>query len=339
MGAVTPAGDQHAARRATTSPASSPAPARTGWSRGPGRRTSRSSCATARARSRAASSATPTSTPGASTAATSCGSRAGSSASATSCRSTCARSSRAPAGEADPAAFLPVAYRDLDELDGFLEHLAGEVRDAPFKRLRRRRCSADARAARRAAARAVHARRPPRLPRRPARAHGRRRDARGRDLRAAPAPRPGPPAHRGDRPRPRPDARVHARRRDRPDRRGPAARPRRDRAADARRARAATRGLDDARRLALAHCVLHAPRRRRGAATALRLGRGARAAPPQRARRGHQGRVRDGVRLVTSGWKGRLAAPPGTDGAPTAKPLVPKECLQAFRAVEDTARR
>ena len=36
---------------------------------------------------------------------------------------------RAGPGEADPAAFLPVAYRDLDELDGFLEHLAGEVRD------------------------------------------------------------------------------------------------------------------------------------------------------------------------------------------------------------------
>jgi len=34
---------------------------------------------------------------------------------------------RAPAGEADPATFLPVAYRDLDELDGFLEHLAREV--------------------------------------------------------------------------------------------------------------------------------------------------------------------------------------------------------------------
>src|SRR3954469_1810527 len=32
---------------------------------------------------------------------------------------------RAP--EADPASFLPVAYRDLDELDGFLEHLAREV--------------------------------------------------------------------------------------------------------------------------------------------------------------------------------------------------------------------
>ena len=36
---------------------------------------------------------------------------------------------------ADPAAFLPVAHRDLDELDGFLEHLSGEVTDAPFRRL------------------------------------------------------------------------------------------------------------------------------------------------------------------------------------------------------------
>ena len=33
------------------------------------------------------------------------------------------------AEEADPAAFLPVAYRDLDELDGFLEHLAREVHE------------------------------------------------------------------------------------------------------------------------------------------------------------------------------------------------------------------
>ncbi|HTR72099.1 MAG TPA: HD domain-containing protein [Solirubrobacteraceae bacterium] len=32
----------------------------------------------------------------------------------------------------DPGAFLPVAYRDLDELDGFLDHLAGEVRDRGF---------------------------------------------------------------------------------------------------------------------------------------------------------------------------------------------------------------
>src|SRR3954452_6212097 len=42
---------------------------------------------------------------------------------------------RAAPGEADPAAFLPVAYRDLDELDGFLEHLAGEVRHPGFRAL------------------------------------------------------------------------------------------------------------------------------------------------------------------------------------------------------------
>ncbi len=42
---------------------------------------------------------------------------------------------RAPAGAADPAAFLPVAYRDLDELDGFLEHLAREVHDAGLRAL------------------------------------------------------------------------------------------------------------------------------------------------------------------------------------------------------------
>jgi 3'-5' exoribonuclease len=38
-------------------------------------------------------------------------------------------------GEADPAAFLPVALRDLDELDGFLEHLAGEVREPRLRAL------------------------------------------------------------------------------------------------------------------------------------------------------------------------------------------------------------
>ncbi len=36
-------------------------------------------------------------------------------------------------GGADPAAFLPTAYRDLDELDGFLEHLAGEVYDPGYR--------------------------------------------------------------------------------------------------------------------------------------------------------------------------------------------------------------
>lgn len=36
---------------------------------------------------------------------------------------------------ADPAAFLPRAYRDLDELDGFLEHLAREVHDPGYRAL------------------------------------------------------------------------------------------------------------------------------------------------------------------------------------------------------------
>jgi 3'-5' exoribonuclease len=36
------------------------------------------------------------------------------------------------AGDGDPARFLPTAYRDLDELDGFLEHLAGEVHDPRY---------------------------------------------------------------------------------------------------------------------------------------------------------------------------------------------------------------
>jgi 3'-5' exoribonuclease len=35
----------------------------------------------------------------------------------------------------DPAAFLPVAYRDLDELDGFLEHLGREVHDPGYAAL------------------------------------------------------------------------------------------------------------------------------------------------------------------------------------------------------------
>ena len=43
---------------------------------------------------------------------------------------------KAPESEAgDPAAFLPVAFRDLDELDGFLEHLAAEVHDRQYAAL------------------------------------------------------------------------------------------------------------------------------------------------------------------------------------------------------------
>jgi 3'-5' exoribonuclease len=41
----------------------------------------------------------------------------------------------ADGAEADPARFLPTAYRDLDELEGFLEHLAREVYDPPLKLL------------------------------------------------------------------------------------------------------------------------------------------------------------------------------------------------------------
>jgi 3'-5' exoribonuclease len=42
---------------------------------------------------------------------------------------------RAEGIEADPARFLPVAYRDLDELEGFLEHLSREVYEPGLKAL------------------------------------------------------------------------------------------------------------------------------------------------------------------------------------------------------------
>jgi 3'-5' exoribonuclease len=42
---------------------------------------------------------------------------------------------RADADGLDPADFLPSAYRDMEELDGFLEHLAREVYDPDYKRL------------------------------------------------------------------------------------------------------------------------------------------------------------------------------------------------------------
>jgi 3'-5' exoribonuclease len=42
---------------------------------------------------------------------------------------------RAEADGVDPAWFLPVAYRDLDELDGFLEHLATDVHDRGYRAL------------------------------------------------------------------------------------------------------------------------------------------------------------------------------------------------------------
>ena len=45
---------------------------------------------------------------------------------------------------ADPAAFLPVAYRDVEELDGFLEHLAREVHDSEYAALLERLLGDDA---------------------------------------------------------------------------------------------------------------------------------------------------------------------------------------------------
>jgi 3'-5' exoribonuclease len=42
---------------------------------------------------------------------------------------------RAGGEDADPARFLPTAYRDRDELEGFLEHLAREVYDSALKAL------------------------------------------------------------------------------------------------------------------------------------------------------------------------------------------------------------
>ena len=42
---------------------------------------------------------------------------------------------RADGPDADPTRFLPVAYRDLDELEGFLEHLSREVYDPGLKAL------------------------------------------------------------------------------------------------------------------------------------------------------------------------------------------------------------
>jgi 3'-5' exoribonuclease len=44
-------------------------------------------------------------------------------------------SSVKPAEAADPALFLPSAYRDLDELEGFFEHLTAEVYDRGYRAL------------------------------------------------------------------------------------------------------------------------------------------------------------------------------------------------------------
>ena len=164
----------------------------------------------------------------------------------------------ARAESADPAEFLPVAYRNVDELDGFLEHLAREVHDPAYAGLLERLLADDALRAewRRA----------------PCTRNGHHAYLGGllehtvavatlalETCVAAPAAELRPAAERRARARPRQDARVHLRRRDR---------------ALARRAgcsatscsasgcsTSAPAGMDEARRLALAHCVLchHGP--------------------------------------------------------------------------------
>ena len=120
---------------------------------------------------------------------------------------------RAEGAGADPASFLPVSRRDLDELDGFLEHLARELYEPGLRTLLASVLGdRELRAAIRRAPCAIPAagtgprrcRRAPRLPRRPARAHRRRRHARAGGLHAAPAPGPRPAARRRARARPRP---------------------------------------------------------------------------------------------------------------------------------------
>ena len=86
------------------------------------------------------------------------------------------RIARADDAAIDPREFLPVAYRDLDELDGFLEHLAREVAEPGYRALLDG-LLADESLARPVPPRRLHARRPPRLSRRAARAHRRGRDA------------------------------------------------------------------------------------------------------------------------------------------------------------------
>ena len=122
---------------------------RSGCARAPAATTSLSSSSTRAGGSRPASGTTSSCSSGASPRATPSACSAASTASATGSSSRCARSRRST--DTDPADLAPAMRRDADELDGFLEFLAGElahpglkatvgrfVEDASFrKRLRR----------------------------------------------------------------------------------------------------------------------------------------------------------------------------------------------------------
>ena len=181
-------------------------------------------------------------------------------------------------GEADPAAFLPVAFRDLDELDGFLEHLAGEVRHPAFRALLG---DVLGDAALRAALRGT-----------PCTRGGHHAYLGGllehtvavatlavELVRPAPPARPGPAADRRRRPRPRPRPGLQAGApRSRSARRGGCSATSSSGCGCSRSAPPRT-GLDDPRHLALAHCVLThhgadaAPGRRFASAEAVALHR------------------------------------------------------------------
>ena len=106
---------------------------RTGSRPATARSISRWSCAIAPGRSPRGSSGRSIGSPVASSAGTRSGSPARSSASAASWSPRSTTSSRSTTGELDPADFLPAAYRDAQELEGFLEHLTREVHDAPLR--------------------------------------------------------------------------------------------------------------------------------------------------------------------------------------------------------------
>ena len=193
----------------------------------------------------------------------------------------------ARAEAADPADFLPVAYRDLDELDGFLEHLAREVHDPAYAALLERLLGDGAlRAAWRRAPCTIgghhaylgglleHTVAVATLALETCQLHVRLNS----DLLICAAL-----VHDLGQ-----DARVHLRRGDRAVRGGPPARPPRARPADPRAV------PERARRRAPARAAALRAQPPRGGPP-LRLARGARALPPQRARRERQGRAGAGT--------------------------------------------
>ena len=99
------------------------------------------------------------------------------------------------APDADPAGFAPALRRDPDELDGFLEFLAGEI-SHPGLNATVGRFAGDPAIRAPAAGAPGRPGRPPRLRRRTARAHGRRGDDLPRALPASPAPSRRPAARR-----------------------------------------------------------------------------------------------------------------------------------------------